>query len=167
MKDVIEFAKQISTNFKPRDKERIAENFPLYHLANPESYEVLVQNGIEIKKNSQVIVLTQEPKTLIQTLDLATKMNFKEAYQENPARLRYLVSDVIKRMAKCDAIGVPYKTDKGFANFLFSEKLFKEMTSSLTEEQKKIISTPTSDSKEESKTKEIDSDEEVTLRRAA
>ena len=142
MKQVIELKNRIEANFKPKDIDKVSENFVLYNLADPEALSVLEQNGITLKKNSQVIVLAQDAKTLTQTLDLATKMGFKEAYEENPLRLRTLVSDVIKRIAKCDAIGVPYKTDKGFANFLFSSRLFKQMTDSLTEEQKKIITTP-------------------------
>ncbi len=141
----IDIVKRVAGNFKQRDKDHVAEFLPVYDLINEESVNVLDKYKVTLTRNSQVDVLTQDAKTLEQTLSLASKMNFLDAYNENPRRLNILVADVIKRMSKCDAIGIPYKTDKGYANFLFSEKLFKEMTSSLTSEQKKIITPPSLD----------------------
>lgn len=142
MEEVIKIIEDITQDFKPRDKEHIAEFLPVYEMIDQESWEEVKKAGIVISKNSQLIALTQDAKTIKQTLDLAEKMGFLDAYKENPKRLTVLVSNVIKRMAKCDAIGIPYKTDEGYANFLFSSRAFKEMTDSLSEEQKRIITTP-------------------------
>lgn len=145
-KKIIDLCTNVSNNLKPRDKEQMPKFMASYSLADPDSLAVLEKYGIKITKSSQGIVLTQDPKTLTQALDLATKMGFVDAYKADPKRLCQLVTNVIKRMAKCDAIGENYKLENGgFANFLFSERAFNQHMATIGAQEKQIIETPVED----------------------
>ena len=141
MDNVINLYENVSKDFKQRDKDQIEKFFASLRMADPESLKVLESYGIKLVKSSQLIVLTQDPKTLTQALDLAEKMGFIDAYKEEPKRLCQLVTNIIKRMAKCDAIGEVYKDEKGrFAPYLFSERAFNTHIASLGTEKTNIIS---------------------------
>lgn len=141
MDNVVNLYEKISKDFKERDKAQIEKFSVSLSMADPDSLKVLEEYGIKLVKSSQIIVLTQDPKTLTQALDLAEKMGFIEAYKEDPKRLCQLVTNIIKRMAKCDAIGEVYKDEKGrFAPYLFSERAFNEHIAGLSAEKTNVIS---------------------------
>lgn len=132
---VIKLWEEVSKDFKARDKEQGFKFMTSYALASDGALDILNRYSIRLTKSSQGIVLTQDPKTLLQALDLAEKMKFIDAYREDPKRLTQLVTNVIKRMAKCDALGIPYKDENGrFSNFIFSERDFNAYMISLGKE---------------------------------
>lgn len=154
-KNVIEFMEDVTRDFKSRDKAVREKYMPVYQMAfeeptHDESRSLLKKYGVEITKNSQVMLLCQDSKTVEQALELADKMGFIEAYKADPGRLCNLVTNVIKRMAKCDAVGITYKNDKGqFADFIFSERKFQMQINNLGPEEKKIVEVPTEVASEE------------------
>ena len=90
-----------------------------------DSLNVLSNHGVNLSKPSQTIVLTIEPKELERQLKLAEEMGFIGAYKQNPRFITQPVEMVIKRMAKCDSIGVTYKNeDDVYASFIFSQRAF-------------------------------------------
>lgn len=133
--ETIKLWEKVSSDFKARDKEQGYKFLTSYALANEGSLDILERYKIKLTKSSQGIVLTLDPKTLLQALDLSERMKFIDAYREDPKRLTQLVTNVIKRMAKCDALGIPYKDENGrFSNFLFSERGFNAHMISLGKE---------------------------------
>lgn len=137
MEKVIELRKSVTENFKDRDNAQVEKFMVSLALADPECVELLKKYNVELTKSSQFIVLTQDPKTLTQALELAQKMDFLNAYKADPKRLCQSVTHVIKRMSKCDAEGISYKKEDGrFENFIFSERKFNEMLSVVKPEVK-------------------------------
>lgn len=137
MGNVIELQKSITQNFKDRDNAQVEKFMVSLALADPACVELLRKYNVELTKSSQFIVLTQDPKTLTQALELAQKMDFLNAYKADPKRLCQSVTHVIKRMSKCDAMGIPYKKEDGrFESFIFSERRFNEMLSAEKPESK-------------------------------
>lgn len=125
MKKVIELKDNATNNFKDRDKLQTEKFMVSLALGDSECLKILNSYGVVLTKSSQFIVLTQDAKTLTQELELAKKMDFLDAYKTDPKRLCQAVTNVIKRMAKCDAMGVSYKKEDGrFENFIFSERMF-------------------------------------------
>ena len=122
----------VSPNFKDKDRAQLEKFLTSLSLANENTLEILQQYEVVLSKSSQLKVLTIDPKTITQTLELANKMSFIDAYKENPARLCQQVTAIISRMAKCDANGVSYKKEDGtFENFLFSKREFDQKLQSL------------------------------------
>lgn len=158
MENIIKLSKNVTDGFKPRDLEQLEKFFASLSLADPVSLDILKRYKIDLTRCSQLIVLTQDPKELLQSLELAQKMGFINAYHENPRRLCQGVTNVIRRMSKCDAVGVPYKDAEGhFADFIFSERAFNKQMSSLNIEEKKIIELADSNTmNEESVSNEVD-----------
>lgn len=127
MKEAIELYNKVAANFKDRDKEQRDKFIYSWSLADPESLEVLNQYDVVLTRSSQGVVLTQEAMRLKQALELAEKMDFIGAYRDDPKRLTQPVTSIIKRMAKCDAMGAPYKNENGkFENFIFSSRGFNK-----------------------------------------
>ncbi|MEG2028941.1 MAG: hypothetical protein RR050_03555 [Bacilli bacterium] len=124
---MIDLQKKVVSGFKEKDKAQQEKFMVSISLADPKTYELLLKSGINITKCSQFKVLTIDPKVIARELELGSKMGFLSAYQEDPSRLSQMDTNVIKRMAKCDALGVTYKDESGsFKNFIFSERKFNE-----------------------------------------
>ena len=90
----------------------------------------------------ELILLTIDPKDMKRVLELASNMGFIKAFQDKPIRLRQTITNIIKRIAKCEAMGIKYiKEDGSFEDYLFLEKLFaskmEEMNQSY-EENKEV-----------------------------
>ena len=129
---VIDLKNRLETHFKDRDKEQTYKSFASYTIANPESLDVLESHDIYLKKPSQTIVLSIEPKDLERQIKLAEEMGFVAAYKQNPRFLTQPVEMVIKRMAKADAVGVTYKNEDGvYASFIFSQRAFDHIISQI------------------------------------
>lgn len=128
MAEIVHFTdiqKRLLPNLKEKDKSHQEKYAVSLALADERVVDILGQYGVVISKGSQFKVLTIDVKKITQALELSDKMGFLDAYKENPNRLCQLVTNVIKRMAKCDALGIVYKDAEGhFANFLFSERAF-------------------------------------------
>lgn len=136
----IEILKEASENFNKKNSDNIYKFTPSIAYASPGAYDILKRYGIKLTKPSQFIVLTQDPKTLLQILDLAEKMKFIDAYREDPKRLTQLVTNVIKRMAKCEAMHIPYRDEKGrVLSWLFSERGYNAYMISLGKE---VVTSP-------------------------
>ncbi len=156
IENLMEFKNEITKDFKDRDKDTIYKFLPTIKIAYEayadKSLEVLNKYGINLKKSSQLIVLTMDPKALTQTLELASKMGFIEAYKENPKRLTRLVTNVIKRISKCDAAHIPYKKQDGsYEDFLFSEIAFNKKLSNISPDKLEMVEPTPSSNTEESK----------------
>lgn len=122
---IIDLENKLEKNYKDQDKEQIYKYSASLISANPESLDVLEKHNITIKKPSQTIVLTIEPKELERQLKLAEEMGFIAAYQQNPRHITQPIEMVIKRMAKSDAVGITYKNENGiYASFIFSQRAF-------------------------------------------
>ena len=127
---LIDLKNRLDTHFKDRDKEQTYKSFASYTIANTESLDILESHDIYLKKPSQVIVLSIEPKDLERQVKLAEEMGFVAAYKQNPRFLTQPIEMVIKRMAKADAIGVTYKNEEGiYASFIFSQRAFEHIIS--------------------------------------
>lgn len=125
MEETIDFYKKVSSKFSDRNKAQSSKFMMSYNLAYPESLDILEKYNISLTKNSQIKVITIDPDTLTQALELATKMNFIDAYREDPNRLCQMVTNVIRRMAYCDAKNITYRDEEGkVADFIFNGILF-------------------------------------------
>ncbi|MBE6141126.1 MAG: hypothetical protein E7172_06350 [Firmicutes bacterium] len=134
MNDItIELLKKINQTIDPKAKPHLEKFIVSLSLAYPENLKTLKNYDINITRGSQLKLLTIDPRTLLQALELSDKMGFIDAYKENPVRLCQAVSRVINRMAKCDANGVVYKDAESgkFGKFIFSERLFNDKLNQL------------------------------------
>ncbi|MEG1506882.1 MAG: hypothetical protein RR478_05240 [Bacilli bacterium] len=128
---MIDLQKKVVDGFKEKDKAQQEKFMVSISLADSKTYDLLLKSGINITKCSQFKVLTLDPKVVARELELGDKMGFLSAYKEDPTRLCQMDTNVIKRMAKCDALGITYKDESGnFEKYIFSEREFnKEMAS--------------------------------------
>lgn len=125
MGQLVDLKDKLVGNYKEKDVGNIYKFAVSYAESNQESLDVLSNHGVNLFKPSQTIVLTIEPKELERQLKLAEEMGFIGAYQQNPRFITQPVEMVIKRMAKCDSIGVTYKNEEGiYASFIFSQRAF-------------------------------------------
>lgn len=125
MGQLVDLKDKLVGNYKEKDVGNIYKFAVSYAESNQESLDVLSNHGVNLSKPSQTIVLTIEPKELERQLKLAEEMGFIGAYQQNPRFITQPVEMVIKRMAKCDSIGVTYKNEEGiYASFIFSQRAF-------------------------------------------
>ncbi len=123
---VIDLKARIDENFKDRDRDQSYKFISALAIAYPEDVDVLTKYNIKLRQSSQYIVLTIEPAELERQLKLAEEMGFIAAYQQNPKRITQPIEMVIKRMAKCDAIGVTYRNENGvYASFIFSQRAYE------------------------------------------
>lgn len=165
MATVIDINEKITKNFKERDLNQREKFLYTSTLIDEDSLKVLEDHGITLTKNSQLITLVLDPKTLTQTLSLATEMGFVDAYKENPKRLTQLVKEVAKRVSQCNVLGIPLKNEQGkYEDFLFRERLFKARLATLSSEQKKAIAVPTSNINEENQNIDLTQVKEYALR---
>ncbi|MDE6285248.1 MAG: hypothetical protein K2M17_05830 [Bacilli bacterium] len=140
----LELLEKTSEKFTKKNKDNAYKFSASIEYASPGADDILDRYGIVLTKPSQYIVLTQDPKTLLQILDLAEKMKFIDAYREDPKRLTQLVTNVIKRMAKCEALHIPYRDEKGRVfSWLFSERGYKAYMASIGKE---VSMTPSNES---------------------
>ena len=125
--NIKEILEEILPNFNDKEKENVYKYSVSLSLANKQTYDLIKEKGIVLTKAKELKVLAIDPKTMLQALELAEKMDFLDAYKQDPTRLCQLVTNVIKRLAKLEAMGIPYKNEEGkFANFVFSERKFAE-----------------------------------------
>ncbi len=125
MGQLVDLKDKLVGNYKEKDVDNIYKFAVSYSESNMDSLNVLSNHGVNLSKPSQTIVLTIEPKELERQLKLAEEMGFIGAYKQNPRFITQPVEMVIKRMAKCDSIGVTYKNeDDVYASFIFSQRAF-------------------------------------------
>lgn len=125
MGQLVDLKDKLVDNYKEKDVDNIYKFAVSYSESNMDSLNVLSNHGVNLSKPSQTIVLTIEPKELERQLKLAEEMGFIGAYKQNPRFITQPVEMVIKRMAKCDSIGVTYKNEDGvYASFIFSQRAF-------------------------------------------
>ena len=126
--NIKEILEEILPNFSDREKENIYKYSVSISLAKKETYDLIKEKDIKITKAKELKILTIDPKTILQALELSEKMGFIDAYRQEPTRLCQMVTNVIKRLAKCEAMSIPYKNEEGkFSNFIFSERKFTKM----------------------------------------
>lgn len=99
-----------------------------------ETYKLLQEKDIKLSGPEQFIICTLEPRTMYQALLLYEQMGLIDFMKQNPSLLRNKVVSIMRRMAKCDALNVPYKDEKGnVAAFIFDGREFNKQINPLLE----------------------------------
>lgn len=139
--------KVFNDSISPLDEKQQAiakeKHMGLMNIMYLETKKILKEYNINCSKADELILLTIEPKDMKRVLELANNMGFIKAFQDKPIRLRQTITNIIKRIAKCEAMGVKYLREDGtFEDYLFQEKLFASKMEEMSQdyqEDKEVV----------------------------
>ena len=139
-KEFVELLPEITANFSEQKKEQVYKFLYSARVAYSETYNLLKERDIKLTGPEQFIVCTLEPRTMYQALLLYEQMGLIDFMKQNPSLLRNKVVSIMRRMAKCDAINVPYKDENGLvASFIFDGREFNRQVGPLLESKKDLV----------------------------
>ncbi len=123
MEESLKVFKEVTQPLDEKQLKNVDKHYGLLNFIDVDTKKVLEEYNINYSKSDELILLTIKAMDMRRTLELAKNMGFIEFFQERPERLRQSITNIIKRIAKCEAEGIPYDKDN---DFLFSEKLFNQ-----------------------------------------
>ena len=129
-------------------KDRPEKFLASVSVANEENIAIFKESIIEGDhlKPSTWKALGLSPSDVKRKITKAESLGFIEAYKQNPNYLLIDEGKIIKRIAECDAKGLPYISSKGkYQPWLFSDRAYEMMVPSENKEMKKEEKTNTDD----------------------
>ncbi len=126
---VMERLPELTADFSDQKKAQIYKFSVSLANAYEEVIDILKEHDIKISTPSHFKVLTLDPRTAIQAVELAEKMFYIEDIKKDPKKLCITAAGIIKRMGQCDALGVAYKDpETGLCyDFIFSQREFNKL----------------------------------------
>ena len=136
MKDNTEdFLKTIKPFDEQQQKIALEKHIGLKNLIYIDTMKVLEEYNVNCTKANEEILLSISPMDMRRILELSRNMGFLKAFQEKPIRLRQTITNIIKRIGRCEAESIPYiNSDNVFEDFLFREKLFVKKMEELSKQ---------------------------------
>lgn len=134
--ELVEKLPEIKERINPKAQGQIYKFAASLALGEVETYDVLSTYDVYPVLPSQLRAYTVDARSAKQALELASKMGFIENIKHNPNLVSVSVSEVIKRMGQCDAVGIPYRDEETglCADFIFDARKFKTEISPLISE---------------------------------
>lgn len=105
-------------------------------VADESNVNLLHENDINVNKPSQFIVYDSESKDLEKNIKQSKALQLDGVYTQNPRNLTRGIDEISRRVSKFEALGIPYKNDKGkYQSYLFSNRGSEYIINQLDKEE--------------------------------
>ncbi len=161
MSKVIELYNKLKPNID-LNKEHPEKFLPSLVVADDTNIDLLADNGFKINKPSQFIVYDCDKEFLNKNITQSNALGLKDAYIQNPRHLTRSIDDISRKVSKFEAMGIPYKNEKGkYQSYLFSNRGSEYIIRQISKDENK---SKNEDNLETSVTTDLDVVKEQALR---
>ncbi len=138
--ELIEKLPEINERINVKAKDQVYKFAASLELGSKETYDILTKYDVYPILPSHFRAYTVDPRSAQQTLELASKMEFIANIKQNPNLVSCSISEVIKRMGQCDAVGIPYRDEATglCADYIFSAREFKKQVGPMLENKEAL-----------------------------